>query len=84
MANNQSTINLFCNKNLVKNGKIWKAKYNKIIETNGGNLIVNEQAYVEGFGIVCFSEKAMTYADLADRFRITYNNWIQDAFYVHK
>ena len=35
MADNESTINLFCNRSYLRNGQTWKANYNTTIETNG-------------------------------------------------
>ena len=86
MADNESTINLFCNRKLLKGRRTWKTKKYKNVETNAGVIQVSEQGYVEGFGPVWFSEEAITnifcFADIADKLHITYDNWISDFFTV--
>ena len=86
MADNESTINAFCNRSYLRNGQTRKANYNTTIETNGGILVVDEMGHVNGFGEVWFHEKAiiniLSYADLCDRHHVYYDNWVQDYFYV--
>ena len=86
MADNESTINLCCNRSYLRNGQTWKEHFNTTIEKNGEMLVVDEMGCVEGFGEAWFYEKAITnvlsYADLCYRYHAHYDNWIQDAFYV--
>ena len=57
MEDNESTINLFCNRSYLINGQTWKSNYNTTIETNGGVLVVDEMVYVHRFGELWSHEK---------------------------
>ena len=53
-----STVDLFCNNNLVT--KIWKSKNSMTVKGNGGDLKTHKKAYVENYGEVWFNERAIT------------------------
>ena len=53
-----STVDLFCNKNLVT--KIWESKNSMTARVNGGDLKTHKKAYVEKYGEVWFDERAIT------------------------
>ena len=57
MADNESTINLFLNRSCLRNGQTWKDNYNTTIETNGGELVVDEMGCVNGFEGAWFHKK---------------------------
>jgi hypothetical protein len=58
------------------------------LATNGGSMVTNMKADYPQWGEVWFNEKAITnifsYAEMADRYRITYyDSEKEDAFIVH-
>ena len=57
------------------------------LATNGGSMVTNMKADLPQWGEVWFNEKAITnifsYAEMADRYRITYDSEKEDAFIVH-
>ena len=57
------------------------------LNTNGGSLTSNQKCEVPIFGEAWFNDRAVTnilsYAEVADNFRITYDNTIEDTFIVH-
>lgn len=86
LLDNQSSVTVFCNKDLVKN--IRKSTTGSMhLATNGGTLVTNQKADLPQWGEVWFNDKAITnifsYAEMADRYRITYDSDKDDAFVVH-
>ena len=87
----QSSTSIFCNPKYVTDiVRIPDHKSSLMVETNGGTFEVSQQAQVEGFGTVWFDESSLTnifsHAEMADRYRITYDNHDQvngDSFVVH-
>ena len=53
-----STVDLFCNKNLVT--KIWERKNYMNVKVNGGDLKTHKKSYVKNYGEVWFDERAIT------------------------
>ena len=49
-----STVEIFCNKNLVT--KIWESKNSMTVKGNGGNFKTHKKAYVKNYGEVWFDE----------------------------
>ena len=87
LADNESTCDLFCNEKYVTN--IRKAPEPMHVNTNGGELIVEYIADFSGYPKpVWFHPKAITniisYANLADNYRMLYDNRTEDAFLLFK
>ena len=57
------------------------------LATNGGSMVTNMKADLPQWGEVWFNENVITnifsYAEMADRYRITYHSEKEDAFIVH-
>lgn len=86
LLDNQSSVSVFCNRNLVQN--IRKSNEGDMyLSTNGGVLVTTDKADLPEWGEVWFNEGAITnifsYAEMADRYRITYDSSKEDAFVVH-
>ena len=86
LLDNQSSVSVFCNKDLVQN--IRKSNDgNMHLSTNGGVLVTSKKADLPQWGELWFNESAITniisYAEMADRYRITYDSGKEDAFIVH-
>ena len=81
-----STVDLFCNKNLVT--KIWKSKNSMTVKVNGGDLKTHKKAYVKNYGEVWFNERAITNItslnNVKEKFRVTYYSDRDGTFTVHK
>ena len=85
LLDNGSTVNLFCNPNLVEN--IRTSNETLELSTNGGDFFTNKCATVPGFGEVWYDPNAMTnifsLALLEKKYRVTYDSTAQPAFIVH-
>ena len=85
LLDNQSSTTVFCNRDLVE--KVYDVEVPMYLETNGGVLITTQKAILKDWGEVWFNERAITnifsYADMAKRYRITYDSKHKDAFVVH-
>jgi hypothetical protein len=86
LLDNQSSVSVFCNRDLVQN--IRKSSDGDMhLSTNGGVLVTSNKADLPQWGEVWFNNSAITniisYAEMADRFRITYDSGKEDAFIVH-
>lgn len=85
LLDNGSTVNLFCNPNLVEN--ITDSNETLHLSTNGGDLHTNQRATVPKYGEVWFDPTAITnifsFAEMENRYRITYDSSKEKAFVVH-
>ena len=86
LLDSQSTIDIFCNEDLLT--KIHWKENGIALYTNAGNINVNRQGYLEGYGWVWFDNRAITNIlcmnNVKKRFKITYNSEQDDIFHVHK
>ncbi len=83
---NQSTVNIFCNKEFVSN--IQPAPEPLILKSNGGELIAHHIANVADYDVpVWFSKKAITniftLKNMKKQYRVTYNS-SEETFLVHR
>ena len=83
LADNESTCDIFCNKNYINN--IRESEYEMIINTNGGELKCNLIADFPSYpNPVWYHPQAITniisFAHLADTYKIEYDNSKEDAF----
>ena len=80
-----SSIDLFCNEKFLKN--VQPAKDAHTMQTNAGDMDITKQGLLESYGTVPFNDQAMTnimsLANCTDRYRVTFDSAIDNAFYVH-
>ncbi len=85
LLDNQLTSSIFSNPNLVEDQKIVSAPLE--LSTNAGELITYKKSNVPGYGDVWFDERAITnifsFAEMEDKYRITYDSWKEKAFVVN-
>ena len=85
MVNNESTVTIFCNPNLVEG--IHETNKSLDLVTNARIMRTNLKAIIPRWGKAWFSPYAITnifsYAEMAKHHQITYNLNIEDAFVVH-
>ena len=81
-----STVDLFCNKNLVT--KIWESKNSMTAKGNGGDLKTHKKACVKNYREVWFDERAITkitsLKNVKEKIRVTYDSGRDGTFTVHK
>ena len=86
LLDNQSSVTVFCNKDLVENIR-ESTTGSMYLTTNGGTLVTRQKADLPQWGEVWFNDKAVTnifsYAEMADRYRIKYDSEEDDAFFVY-
>ena len=87
LLDNESTMDLFCNKDLVT--EIAKTTGKMTVEGNGGKMQVRHKATVPGYARrVWFDKKAITniisLSNLRAQYRITYDSDASSSFTVHR
>jgi hypothetical protein len=58
LLDNQSTVDLFCNRNLVS--RVWQTNDSMTVHGNGGNLTTKTKAHIRNYGEVWFHPEAIT------------------------
>jgi hypothetical protein len=85
LLDSESSVNLFCNPELVKN--IKEGKEVIALSTNAGNLKTNKTAILPGYGKVWYSDKPMTnvfsLANMEKKYQVTFDSKRESAFTVH-
>ena len=83
---NQSTTDIFCNKNLLKDMRETNDETTRI--TNGGTLVTNMNGQLEDYGLVwCHPEEITNVLSLArviELYPVTYSSKTDNNFVVHK
>ena len=87
LLDNQSTVHIFKNRDLLEN--IYKVKDGHGVRCycNGGVQDTIEKGTLPGFGKVWYNETSLanilSFALVSDKFRITVDTWEEQAFIVH-
>ena len=86
LLDNQSTTDIFCNGNILKDLKDTNEKM--IIYTNGGSLTTNKKGILPGYGPVWYHPDAITNIlslnNMKKKWKVTYDSENEDRFTVHK
>ena len=86
LLDNQSTADIFCNKNVLKN--VHGTSDVLHLDTNGGTLKTNKKGVLKNYGEVWFSQEAITniisLKNIIKKFRVTYDSANGNQFVVHK
>ena len=86
LLDSQSTMDLFCNPDMVH--KISKSKKTIRLQSNGGSMLIDHKAAIDGYHLkVWFSKKAITnilaLSNLTQQYRVTYDS-NDRMFIVHR
>ena len=86
ILDNGSTVDLFCNPDLVEN--IRKSEHGMNLATNVGAKMNNTQATIPGYGDVWYDKDAIanifSFSKMKQQYRITYDSNDSDAFVIHR
>jgi hypothetical protein len=86
LLDNQSAVDLFCNRKLVS--RVWRTEDSMTVHGNGGALTTQHKAHVKNYGDVWFHSKALTnilsLKNARDKYHVTYDSLSDGAFKVHK
>ena len=82
---NQSTLDYFCNQNLVQD--ITPSMQTMILQTNAGNKPTSHKAKVPNYCEVWFDIEGManifSFAKMEDKYHITYDSAVESGLNVH-
>jgi len=86
LLDNQSTVNIFCNKKLLKD--ILVSDEVVTVHGNGGALTTNKKGTLKNYGEVWYHEDAITnilsLKNVRTKFHLTYVSYPESVFTVHK
>jgi hypothetical protein len=85
LLDNQSTVDLFYNPDLVSNIRETDEAYD--VHGNGGDLTTYKKAYIENYGDVSFDDTrspTFSVSKCQEKFQVTYDSAGEGAFIVHK